>query len=436
MCSFLITDLAIHDFDYVNYYMKLRGPDKTNEIKIQNLTFIHNILSITGPLTPQPFIDDENEIICIYNGEIYNYGDYSSDGECLIPMYKTHGPSFTTQLDGEFAIALFDFKKDLFIISTDPFATKPLWISFDGGFGIASYKSALDRLGLKSIEKIPANHTNVYKISTKEKVSKFDTYTFNLKQFKYNYDDWVSAFEAAIKKRTHNLTKSLFIGLSSGYDSGGISCALNNLNIPYTAYSVMGKENEDIIQKRHLLINKLSKSVLITEDRQPYQTYINKNVEEFYYTIYSSSSDYNEFDKRIQDDSGSIGLSMVCDYAKKENNIVSLSGSGADEIFSDYGFMGTKIFNHSNFGGYFPEKLESIFPWASFYGSTMESYLVKEEYIAGSYGIETRYPYLDKQVVQEFLWLSPYLKNLTYKSVIFYLNANQYPLELMKKRGF
>ena len=128
---------------------------------------------------------------------------------------------------------------------------------------------------------------------------------------------------------------------------------------------------------------------------------------------------------------------MVCDYAKKENNIVSLSGSGADEIFPDYGFMGTKIFNHSNFGGYFPEKLESIFPWASFYGSTMESYLVKEEYIAGSYGIETRYPYLDKQVVQEFLWLSPYLKNLTYKSVIFaYLNANQYPLELMKKRGF
>ena len=121
----------------------------------------------------------------------------------------------------------------------------------------------------------------------------------------------------------------------------GISCALNNLNIPYTAYSVMGKENEDIIQKRHLLINKLSKSVLTTEDRQPYQTYINKNVKEFYYTIYSSSSDCNEFDKRIQDDSGSIGLSM-CDYAKKENNIVSLSGS-ADEIFRDYGFMGTKF---------------------------------------------------------------------------------------------
>ena len=114
---------------------------------------------------------------------------------------------------------LFDFKKDLFIISTDPFATKPLWISFDGGFGIASYKSALDRLGLKSIEKIPANHTNVYKISTKEKVSKFDTYTFNLKQFKYNYDDWVSAFEG-YQETHYNLTKSLFIGLSSGYDSG------------------------------------------------------------------------------------------------------------------------------------------------------------------------------------------------------------------------
>ena len=177
--------------------------------------------------------------------------------------------------------------------------------------------------------------------------------------------------------------------------------------------------------------------MVITEDRQPYQTFINKYVEEFYYTIYSSSSNYNEFNTCIQNDSGSIGLSMVCNYAKKDGNIVSLSGSGADEIFSDYGMFGQKIFEHSNFGGHFPENLEDIFPWASFYGSSMESYLVKEEYIAGSYGIETRYPFLDKNVVQEFLWLSPHLKNLNYKSVIFtYLNMLNYPFDPMKKKGF
>ena len=122
-------------------------------------------------------------------------------------MYKTHGLSFTTQLDGEFAIALFISKTCLLFQQTH------LQQNHYGYHSMAvlvmSYKSALDRLALKSIEKIPANHTNVYKISTKEKVSKFDTYTFNLKQFKYNYDDWVSAFEAAIKKRIHNLDEVL-----------------------------------------------------------------------------------------------------------------------------------------------------------------------------------------------------------------------------------
>ena len=67
----------------------------------------------------------------------------------------------------------------------------------------------------------------------------------------------------------------------------------------------------------------------------------------------------------------------------------------------------------------------------------MVSYLVKEEYVAGSYGLETRYPFLDKKVVQEFLWLKAELKNRNYKSVIdAYLTSEDYPFEKNKKRGF
>ena len=128
---------------------------------------------------------------------------------------------------------------------------------------------------------------------------------------------------------------------------------------------------------------------------------------------------------------------MVCDHARKEDKKFYLSGSGSDEIFSDYGFNGEKKFMHSNFGGLFPEDLSTIFPWASFYGSTMVSYLAKEEYVAGSYGIETRYPYLDKYVVQEFLWLDSKLKNSKYKSVLDnYLTTSKYPFESNIKRGF
>ena len=93
--------------------------------------------------------------------------------------------------------------------------------------------------------------------------------------------------------------------------------------------------------------------------------------------------------------------------------------------------------NHSNFGGKFPEDLKTIFPWASFYGSTLESYLAKEEYVGGSFGIEMRYPFLDKDVVQEFLWLHHSLKNQEYKAPIdYYFKQNNFPFAKQEKRGF
>ena len=91
----------------------------------------------------------------------------------------------------------------------------------------------------------------------------------------------------------------------------------------------------------------------------------------------------------------------------------------------------------SNFGGLFPKDLTTIFPWPSFYYSSMESYLAKEEYVAGLHGIEARYPFLDRDVVQEFLWLSPHLKNSQYKSVIDnYFVQNNFPFSRGEKKGF
>ena len=109
MCSFLFTDEKIDDFDYTNHYMKFRGPDHTNYVEVNDYIFAHNLLSITGDFTEQPFINYEDEIVCVYNGQIYNYsefGEYKSDGECLIPLYQKYGDKFIQKLDGEFAIVL------------------------------------------------------------------------------------------------------------------------------------------------------------------------------------------------------------------------------------------------------------------------------------------------------------------------------------------
>jgi asparagine synthetase B (glutamine-hydrolysing) len=440
MCSFLFTDKNIDDFEHVNHFMKFRGPDLTQSIDVNAYTFIHNILSITGNFKEQPFVDSDDQIVCVYNGQIYNYekfGQYDSDGECLIPLYKKYGDKFVKELDGEFAIVLVDFKNDKIIISTDVFATKPLWFSIGDQLAVASYESAVKALGFRTATKLDANTTQIFDLETRKLLDQFCVYEFDLNQHKTDFSDWIVSFENSIHKRTKNLRESMFIGLSSGYDSGAIACELNKQNVPYKAYAVVGSENQEILDERFSMFNSNSSGQYLQDNRWQYRDYINKNVEEFKYRIYSSSSDYNEFQTRLQDDNGSCGLSMICDSAKKEGKKVYLSGSGSDEIFSDYGFNGEKKYLHSNFGGLFPEDLSSIFPWASFYGSTMVSYLAKEEYVAGSYGIETRYPYLDKYVVQEFLWLDHKLKNIKYKSVLDeYLTRSNYPFEKNIKRGF
>ena len=139
----------------------------------------------------------------------------------------------------------------------------------------------------------------------------------------------------------------------------------------------------------------------------------------------------------IKNDKASIGLGVICSKATQEGYRIYLSGQGADEIISDYGFNGGKIYDHSSFGGYFPNNLEGFFPWHSFYDGTQIQYLNKEEYVAGAFGIETRYPFLDTQLVQEFLWLTSDLKNKKYKSALDeYLIQNNYPFQQGIKTGF
>jgi len=441
VCGFIITNQDIEDLEHVSFYIQRRGPDNTSVLEKNNITFVHDLLSMTGDFTPQPFVS--NNIVCLYNGEIYNafdFGDYKSDGECLIPLYEKYGTDFIKQLDGEFAIALFDFANDIVILSTDIFATKPMWMAKNlEGFCIASYKSAIDRLGFEDVERLSPNKTLI--MNTKlELLGQHEVYSFSLDQHKENFDDWNVAFRNSIDKRcVKNVREDVFIGLSSGYDSGSIACELIDQNIKFTAYTIMGQEDRHVMEERRKYLNKNGCDITIANSSKKAQAleYINKFVEEYYYVTYCSRSDYNERHFRLHQDHGSAGISMICRMAKKNNKKIYLSGQGADEIFSDYGFQGKSIFEHSNFGGLFPEDLSTIFPWPSFFESSQRSYLTKEEYVAGSYGLEARYPFLDKDVVQEFLWLSTDLKNKHYKNVLHNLMSERnFPFNVGVKTGF
>jgi asparagine synthetase B (glutamine-hydrolysing) len=446
MCSFIFTNKKIGDLDAVNRLTRLRGPDHTSRMHAGAYAFVHNLLSITGAFTPQPTVSADNQIFCLFNGEIYNYrqfGDFDNDSLCLIPLYEAHGPDFIRRLDGEFAIIMVDFRQGLLIATTDAFSTKPLWLAREGSFvGASTYRSPLQGLGFRRILKVPANTSILMDLESIEIKDRRTVFDFDIsRQEKRDFDDWNRAFAAAIHKRAvMNVREKIFIGLSSGYDSGAIACELSRQKVPFKAYSILGNENRNILEARYARLNgtaTVDSLCISAAQRESAHAYIVENTEPFRYRTYTCSGNYNEFGLALQDDHGANSLSFVCSRAASDGRKIYLSGQGADEIFSDYGFNGRKIYAHSNFGGLFPEDLRSIFPWPSFYESSQLSYLTKEEYVAGSYGLEARYPYLDTGVVQEFLWLDHRLKNKWYKSVLHnYLTQNNFPFAPNQKIGF
>jgi asparagine synthetase B (glutamine-hydrolysing) len=430
MCGFGVTNkIGLHSS---NQYCKKRGPDRTDVKVINGVEFLHNLLHITGSIVPQPVI--KGDVVAIFNGEIYNYlsfGNYSSDAECIIDVYQQYGDKFVEKLDGEFAICVVDFSKQKLLIAVDTFACKPLWYEFRGDkFCIGSYNSQLTGLGFTQGKKLKANTTLVYDLRSLRLIEEVINTRFDIRQHKNTFDDWISAFSKSIKKRVQNTNKGMFVGMSSGYDSGAIACELQKQQANFKAYSIVNNENQEVLNSRLKRISVTEPFTMTPEEFERWKQELRNNCEEFHYQD-------QFFDYNIKKDQASMGLSAICHRANREGRRIYFSGQGADEIISDYGFGGKKIYKHSSFGGLFPNDLTNFFPWHSFWDGTQIQYLNKEEYVAGHFGIETRYPFLDRDLVQEFLWLSADLKNSKYKSCLDeYLKINEFPYQPSEKRGF
>lgn len=411
-------------------YLKHRGPDSYSEILKDGFFMAHHLLHLTGDVTNQPVNDDET--YCVFNGEIYNYkdfGDFKSDSYSIIESYKINGDNFVKKLDGEFALFLIDFKNKLIYISSDVFGIKPIYYSLDNGFGVSSYKSFLELNGFNNITRIEPNTTIKFDFSFNE-IGRSTVYDFDLNQYKTNFDDWNQAFIESVSKRFNNLNYKFVLPLSSGHDSGAIACALNLLNIDYISYSYLKNEDIDVINNR-LNINKNTIKIVNSNsiDINSIKSKISLNCEEFYYGY-----DYYNNQSRGFDDPGALGLYNLL-YELKQNNTdlkILASGQGSDEITTN---LQNYKFRNPN-PSVFPNDLNTVFPWENFYKGAQSSYLTKEEMVTGSLGIEGRYPFLDKKVVQEFLSLTAELKNSAFKSPTYnFLLYNNYPVNNIKK-GF
>ncbi len=429
MCGIIVTDqtLTPEKQKEVDKKLRTRGPDLTSKFEMHGVTFLHYLLHVTGERVQQPFVSEDGSVVAMFNGEIYNYKDLvdsaKSDGECLIPMYLKHGSKFTSMLDGEFAIVIFDFNKDIILISSDIFRTKPLFYHVSPrAIIVSSYVSVCKGISFENDYTIVnPNETLVFSLSSRTVIEKHAVCTFELTQTKTTLDDWEKALESAILKR-FNPENPPVVLLSSGMDSGTICCCLHKYGKRFMAMSIPNNEDVSVLNRRkqlygnsHMILN------YSPNQRFVYNSFLQTTCEPHTHTWAITPS------KHMIEDECNGGKIFLLQTARSEiqNARVSFSGIGADEVMNTHA-----AYDRPNRGqvDFFPDDLSTVFPWRNFFEGSMRNYLLSDEYVAGSIGYETRYPFLDKQLVQEFLYLHPSIKNTCPKyPLVWYLEKNKNP---------
>jgi|SRR5208337_1304469 len=147
--------------DRMNVRIAHRGPDDSGTLFLpeRRIGLAHRRLSIIdlSPLGHQPMWDVTWNAAIIFNGEIYNYRELRdslasvgykfrsrSDTEVLLNMYLRHGENMASMLNGIFAFAIWDRKREILFVARDGLGVKPLYFSESPkGFIFASEIKAL-----------------------------------------------------------------------------------------------------------------------------------------------------------------------------------------------------------------------------------------------------------------------------------------------------
>lgn len=123
-----------------------RGPDAAGTLEAPG---IHlgvrrlRVLDIEGG--DQPIYNEDGSVGVIFNGEIYNFRELRrqledkghrfktrTDTEVIVHLYEEHGTDCLGQLNGMFALALYDARRQRLLIARDPVGIKPLVYHWTG----------------------------------------------------------------------------------------------------------------------------------------------------------------------------------------------------------------------------------------------------------------------------------------------------------------
>ena len=140
--------------------LRHRGPDDGGTLLRRNIGIGNRRLSIIGLAEGrQPVKNEDGSLQVVFNGEIYNYRELTellrrrghrfstdTDTETLVHAYEEFGMEFPEHLNGMFAFALWDERRERLLLARDRVGIKPLYYAFhDGALIFASELRSLLR---------------------------------------------------------------------------------------------------------------------------------------------------------------------------------------------------------------------------------------------------------------------------------------------------
>ena len=342
--------------------IKHRGPDAYGKYIDDDIALGHRRLSIIDVSSSgdQPIFNEDNSLVIIFNGEIYNYMSIkeklieaghkfrtNTDTEVLIHSYEEYGEKMLDMLRGMFSFVIWDKNKKELFGARDFFGIKPMYYANMNGtlmFG-SEIKSFLEHpkftkeLNTAALENYltfqysPASETffkNVYKLPPAHyfrfKDGHFESRRYWDVRFNAdetpNLDEWVNR----ISDTFHNSVEAHKIAdvevgsfLSSGVDSSYVA-AVADVDKTFTVGFGNDEKYNEIGWAKNFskYIGKENTSKVITP-------------EEYWNSL--SMIQYH-MDEPLADPSA-VALYFVCNIASEKLKVV-LSGEGADEIFGGY----------------------------------------------------------------------------------------------------
>jgi asparagine synthase (glutamine-hydrolysing) len=310
----------------------------------------------------QPISSDDDMVVIVMNGEIYNYQSLkkellevgesfktNSDTEVLLKLYIRYGKKCIEMIDGMFAFCIIDNRSNTAWLARDRSGIKPLYYTiFEKSiiFGStldAVVKSKLiepniseDSINLYLVlSYVPTPRTiyeNIYKLEPGHEIN-IDSNNFHINQYwninhvnsssNHNSPDEINALLYDSVKKHSISDQPVGTFLSGGIDSSLITYIYRGISSKFRCFTADFK-NKD--QSDSIYASKISKTLGIEHSR--------KNMSDIdHLGLLNELMPY--IDEPVYD-SSMLPTYALSKLAKNEKISVLLAGNGADEIFAGY----------------------------------------------------------------------------------------------------